>query len=194
MIELLKRAAINFVAQQIPKIMPSASSEWTIAMTNEAKSLDDTDTALSFILGCLWTCVRERTRNLEFRLNTGRYLLVSIMLLISAITYNSSSTILAFHRPTGLVFLALATGYLICASIGHFIGTRALTVSASVLLAISAISLIALKSNWMINFGLFNINLYQALATESIMIWAALTGGGCLLLKRATDSAVNTCE
>lgn len=194
MTKQFKLAAITFVAEQIPRIMPSLYAEWAIAMRNEAEALDDSDAALDFMFGCLWTCIIERVRNLDFRLNAGRYVLVGSMLLIAAITYNTSVTVFALHQPSGLLFIALATMYLGCASLGHFAGTKPLTKAASGSLALTVLTYITLQSDWTTKLGWINIDLYRALATESVFIWTAFAGGGCLLLILSPTNAANLSE
>ncbi|WP_082356233.1 hypothetical protein [Novosphingobium sp. AAP83] len=182
---------VDFIGRQLATLMPHDKADWVAAMLAEANAIECPNEALGFTLGCLSTCIQERIREMEFQRKVIQSLMLIGLLGLGAIAAWSSIGVWRVHAPAGIVFVGLAVVYIASAMIAFFLGSRALAVTAGGMLGAAILLSAGLNANWASRAGLVNIQLFKALAIESIVIWGSIVAGSLYLLHLAKrDSRV----
>jgi hypothetical protein len=181
MIGQKRRAIANAIARWLFRVMPTKYGDWAIAMESECKAIRDPKEAMNFAFGCLWTCFKQRSYQMEFKIKAGHHLLVGAALLLAVITMLSATRIWNLHQPTGLVFAILSAVYGLSALVGFVRGTKAIFFVSVAMSCASAIALFGLNMPLVTAQAWVNIALYRALALEGIAIWGVLAVIGGML-------------
>ncbi|MEE4213199.1 MAG: hypothetical protein V2I43_28470 [Parvularcula sp.] len=179
------RTLVDFIGRQLATLMPHEKADWVAAMLAEANAIECPNEALGFTLGCFSTCIQERMRDMEFQRKVIQSLMLIGLLGLGAIAAWSSIGVWRVHEPAGMLFVGLAVVYIAAAMIALFLGSRALAVTAGGMLAAAILLSAGLDSKWASSAGWVNIQLYKALAIESIVIWGFIVAGSLYLLHLA---------
>jgi hypothetical protein len=177
-----RRAIANAVAGRFAGLMPAKYADWALAMESECKAIRNPDEANRFAFGGLWTCFKQRSCEMEFRLKIGHYGLIGGQMLLAAFAIVGAVGNWAVHQPTAFVYVALSFAFGICGLVGLLRGTRAMFFSAGTLFFASLIALATVNTPWALGQGWVNMPLYRALAIEGVVIWATLAVVAAALL------------
>lgn len=180
--QTVMQAFADCIGRQLAALMPHDKADWVAAMLAEANAIECPNEALGFTLGCLSTCIQERIREMEFQRKVIQSLMLMGLLGLGAIAAWSSISVWRVHEPAGILFVGLAVVYIAGAMIAFFLGSRALAVTASGMLAAAILLSAGLNSNWVSSAGWVNIELFKALAIESTLIWGSIVAGSLYLL------------
>ncbi|MBU2587706.1 MAG: hypothetical protein KJ872_06285 [Alphaproteobacteria bacterium] len=183
--QTVMRTFVDCIGRQLTTIMPREKADWVAAMLAEANAIECPNEALGFTFGCLSTCIQERIREMEFQRKVIQSLMLIGLLGLGAIAAWSSISVWRVHEPAGILFVGLAVVYIAGAMIAFFLGSRALAVTAGGMLAAAILLSVGLNSNWALSAGWVNIELFRALAIESIVIWGSIVAGSLYLVHLA---------
>jgi hypothetical protein len=165
-------------------IMPREQRRWAEAMKGEIAAIEDSRLALSYALGCVFACGKERMLDMNL-LERSTHIGVPIVMLILAIFPGLAALRnTAVDPAAGLVLALLAAIFVTTAIWSLWRGPLALVQAASSMLVVNLVALFSMRSASALTSRWPNIDLYRALAAEGVVIWAALLLGGIWLADR----------
>ena len=161
-------------------LLPDNRAPWAAAMKAEVDAIGDGNAALSFAAGCVWGSVKERTFTMAFVARSVRFATILSAVLTRRMIDANAQSALVFGLTSALFAAAAVWSYLR--------GPMALVQTASSLIPLYIIAYAFVSSENGMAGEWVNARLYQALAIEGIMIWAALLTGGVFMLRVETLS------
>lgn len=164
-------------------LLPDDRAPWAAAMKAEVDAIEDGNAALSFAAGCVWGSVKERIFTMAFVARSVRFATICGMLALSLLSAVLTRRMIDAHAQSALVF-GLTSALFAAAAVWNYLrGPMALVQTASSLIPVYLIAYAFVSSENGMAGEWVNARLYQALAIEGIMIWAALLTGGVFMLR-----------
>lgn len=169
-------------------LLPPDRAPWAAAMKAEMDAIDDDSAAVTFAVGCVWGSIKERTLTMNFAARMVRFVTIASMLTLAVASAGIAVRVTNFHAPSALVFGVTSTLFATVGVWSLLRGPRALIQAASTMLPVYLIAYAFVKSERGLAVESVNAALYQALAIEGVVIWAALLAGGIFMLRARTLS------
>lgn len=164
------------------KLLPADRAPWAAAMKAELSAIEDRDAALAFAIGCFWGSIKERILTMTFAARSLRIATIAGMLALSVQSALVAGRMIDAHAFTALVF-GLISALFAAASVWSYLrGPMALVQTASSMIPVYIAFAFVLHEKGMASQSV-KIRLYEALAVEGIVIWAALLIGGIFMLR-----------
>lgn len=169
-------------------LLPAGRASWAAAMKAELSAFEDGDAALSFAAGCVWGAIKERTLTMNFAVQTVRFAAILGMVALALIAAMTAGRMANVQAPSALVFGLTSALFATGAVWSYLRGPLALVQAASSMIPFYIIAYAFVLSQKGIAPEWANARLYEALAVEGIVIWAALLAGGIFMLRVGTLS------
>ncbi len=177
------RATALLLMRLATRVMPDDRVSWGKAMQSELEAIEDPNHAISFAMGCLMTCSKERLFRMELKLNTAQNILLLVLVVLAAITARTSLTFFETHEPTGLIYAGLAVLYLGFAIFAFLKGLKALASAAIPMVVLTLFATALSYAPWATTSEWVKIDLYRALALETVVIWGLVAVTSAFLVK-----------
>lgn len=172
-------------------LLPADRASWAAAMRAELSVIEGGDAALSFAAGCVWGAIKERTLTMNFAVQSVRVATILGMVALALMAAMAAGRLADVQAPTALVFGLTSALFATGAVWSYLRGPLALVQAASAMIPFYIIAYAFVLSQKNIAPEWVNAKLYEALAVEGIVIWAALLAGGIFMLRGGTLS-INT--
>lgn len=169
-------------------LLPADRASWADAMKAEVSAIEDGNAALSFAAGCVWGSIKERTLTVAFAARSVRFATISGMLALSIFSAVITGRMVNVHASSALVFGLTSALFAAAAVWSYLRGPVALVQTASSMIPLYIIAYAFVSPQKGIASEWVNAKLYQALAIEGVVIWAALLAGGIFMLRAGTPS------
>ena len=169
-------------------LLPAGRASWAAAMKAELSAIGDGDAALSFAAGCVWGAIKERTLTMNFAVQSVRFATILGMVALALIAAMTARRMADVQAPSALVFGLTSALFATGAVWSYLRGPLALVRAASSMIPFYIIAYAFVLSQKDIAPEWANARLYEALAFEGIVIWAALLAGGIFMLRGGTLS------
>lgn len=164
-------------------LLPADRAPWAAAMKAEVGAIEDGNAALAFAVGCIWGSIKERTLTMAFVARSMRFATISGMLALALQSAVLTGRMTNAHASTPLVFGLISALFAAAAVWSYQRGPMALAQTASSMIPVSIIAYAFMSpENGMVSEPA-NAALYEALAIEGVLIWAALLIGGMFMLR-----------
>ena len=165
------------------KLLPADRAPWAAAMKAELSAIEDRDAALAFAVGCVWGSLKERILTMTFAARSLRFATIAGMLALSVQSALIAGRMIDAHAFTALVFGLISALFAAAAVWSYLRGPMALVQTASSIIPVYIIVFAFVLHEKGMASQSVNIRLYEALALEGIVIWAALLIGGIFMLR-----------
>jgi hypothetical protein len=164
-------------------LLPTDRAPWAAAMKAEVGAVENSDAALSFAAGCVWGSIKERTLTMNFAARSVRFATISAMAGLALASGALAGRMGEVHAPSAMIFGLTSALFAAAAVWSYLRGPMALVQAASSTIPFYLIAYAFVSRDDGIPGVWANAKLYQALAIEGIVIWAALLAGGIFMLR-----------
>lgn len=168
-------------------LLPPDRRVWAAAMKAELNAIEDGDAALSFAAGCVWGSIKERTMTMEFVGRTVRFMTIAGMLALSLVSARVADRMADVQGPSFMVFGLTSALFGLAAVWTYLRGPMALVQTATVMIPLYLLSYVFVSAQKGAGGVWINARLYEALAVEGLVIWAALLAAGIFMLRAGTS-------
>jgi hypothetical protein len=184
----LSRQFATELIRHCAALLPPERATWAAAMKAEVDTLEEND-AVAFAAGCVWASLKERVLSMNFATQSVRIGGITAMLVLALVSALSAERVATIDAAIALIDL-LSSAVLAAAVIWSFFrGPLALIQAASTMVVIYGVAFIFLRSPAVSTTEWANAALYQALALEGLMIWAALLACGIFVRRNESRAA-----
>lgn len=152
-------------------------------MKAEVDAIDDANAALLFAFGCVWCSIKERTFNLAFVARSVRLATIGAMLALSALSAMMTKHMIDADAQSAFVFGLTSVFFAAAAGWSHLRGPKFLAQTAGSVIPFYILAFAFVSADHGRLGGWANARLYQALAIEGIVIWAALLTAAIFMLR-----------
>jgi hypothetical protein len=164
-------------------LLPSDRASWAAAMKAEVDAIENGNAALSFAAGCVWGSIKERTFTMAFAARSVRFATIAGMLALSFLGAVITRRMIDAHAPSAMVFGLTSALFAAAAGWSYLRGPMALVQTACSLISLYILAYVFVSHEIGMAGGWGDGRLYQALAIEGVVIWAALLAGGIFMLR-----------
>lgn len=164
-------------------LLPADRAAWAAAMKAEVDAMEDGHAALAFAVGCIWGSIKARTLTMAFAAQSVRFATISGMLALSLQSALITGRMIDAYASTALVFGLISALFAAAAVWSYLRGPMALIQAASSIIPVYIIAYAFVSPKIGMVSASANARLYEALAIEGVVIWAALLIGGIFMLR-----------
>lgn len=186
---VLARTLIGWCAA----LLPTNRVAWATAMKAEVDAIGDGNAAFSFAVGCVWGSIKERTFTFAFAARSMRFATIAGMLALSFLAAVMTKRMMDTHSSSAFAFGLTSVLFAAAAGWSYLRGPKALVQTACSLIPLYILAYAFVSRRQGVVSEWSDARLYQALAIEGVVIWAALLAGGIFMLhvKSVLDDQVS---
>ncbi len=171
-------------------LLPSDRTSWAAAMKAEVDAIENGNAALSFAIGCVWGSIKERTFTMAFAARSVRFATIAGMLALSFLGAVTTGRMIDANASSAMVFGLTSALFGAAAGCSYLRRPMALVQTACSLIPLYILTYVFLSHEIRMAGAWADGRLYQALAIEGVVIWAAVLAGSIFSLRVETLSTV----